>query len=160
MKKKKKKLNKKKKMFNQYMQPGLQSGMMPQQGMMGQPMMGGMMPQPMMGGMMPQPMMGGMGGMMMPQPVYQQIAVGHGIDMKEFQLIVNAVTQAYMSRQMPLSQVAANYIKMNLGGDWFVFVSDVGIEDYDFSLTTVKGGDFMAFSLDNKKFQVCRLRGF
>ena len=139
-------------MYNQYMQPGLQSGgMMPQQGMM---------PQPMMGGMMPQPMMGGMGGMMMPQPVYQQIAVGHGIDMKEFQLIVNAVTQAYMSRQMPLSNVAANYIKMNLGGDWFVFVSDVGIEDYDFSLTTVKGGDFMAFSLDNKKFQVCRLRGF
>ena len=147
-------------MYNQYMQPGLQSGgMMPQQGMMPQPMMGGMMQQPMMGGMMQQPMMGGMG-MMMPQPVYQQIAVGHGIDMKEFQLIVNAVTQAYMSRQMPLSQVAANYIKMNLGGDWFVFVSDVGIEDYDFSLTTVKGGDFMAFSLDNKKFQVCRLRGF
>ena len=147
-------------MYNQYMQPGLQSGgMMPQQGMMPQPMMGGMMPQPMMGGMMQQPMMGGMG-MMMPQPVYQQIAVGHGIDMKEFQLIVNAVTQAYMSRQMPLSQVAANYIKMNLGGDWFVFVSDVGIEDYDFSLTTVKGGDFMAFSLDKKKFQVCRLKGF
>jgi len=143
------------------MQPGLQQGgMMPQQGMMQQPMMGGMMQQPMMGGMMQQqPMMGGMG-MMMPQPVYQQIAVGHGIDMKEYQLIVNAVTQAYMSRQMPLSQVAANYIKMNLGGDWFVFVSDVGIEDYDFSLTTVKGGDFMAFSLDKKKFQVCRLKGF
>ncbi len=147
-------------MYNQYMQPGLQSGgMMPQQGMMPQPMMGGMMPQPMMGGMMQQPMMGGMG-MMMPQPVYQQIAVGHGIDMKEFQLIVNSVTQAYMSRQMPLSQVAANAIKMSLGGDWFVFVSDVGIEDYDFSLTTVKGGDFMAFSLDKKKFQVCRLKGF
>ena len=51
-------------------------------------------------------------------------------------------------------------IKMSLGGDWFVFVSDVGIEDYDFSLTTVKGGDFMAFSLDKKKFQVCRLKGF
>ncbi len=137
-------------MYNQYMQPGLQSGgMMPQQGMMPQPMMGGMMQQPMMGGM----------GMMMPQPVYQQIAVGHGIDMKEFQLIVNAVTQAYMSRQMPLSNIAANYIKSSLGGDWFVFVSDVGIEDYDFSLTTVTGGDFMAFSLDNKKFQVCRLKG-
>ena len=150
-------------MYNQYMQPGIQSGMMPQQGMM-MPQQGmmmpqqGMMPQPMMGGMMPQPMMGGM--MMTPQPVYQQIAVGHGIDMKEFQLIVNSVTQAYMSRQMPLSQVAANYIKMNLGGDWFVFISDVGIQDYDFSLTTVKGGDFMAFSLDKKKFQVCRLKGF
>ncbi len=151
-------------MYNQYMQPGFQSGgMMPQQGMM-MPQQGmmmpqpGMMTQPMMGGMMPQPMMGGM--MMTPQPVYQQIAVGHGIDMKEFQLIVNSVTQAYMSRQMPLSQVAANAIKMSLGGDWFVFVSDVGIEDYDFSLTTVKGGDFMAFSLDKKKFQVCRLKGF
>jgi hypothetical protein len=100
-----------------------------------------------------------MGGMMVNQPVYRQIAIGHGIDMKEFQLIVNSVTQAYMSRQMPLSNIAANYIKSSLGGDWFVFVSDVGIEDYDFSLTTVTGGDFMAFSLDNKKFQVCRLKG-
>ena len=100
-----------------------------------------------------------MGGMMVAQPVYQQIAIGHGINMKEYQLIVNSVTQAYMTKQMPLSNIAANYIKMSLGGDWFVFVSDVGIEDYDFSLTTVTGGDFMAFSLDNKKFQVCRLKG-
>ena len=118
------------------MQPGIQSGGM---------MQGGNMM---------------MGGMMAPQPVYRQIAVGNGINMKEFNLIVSSVTQAYLTRQMPLSNIAANYIKSSLGGDWFVFVSDVGIEDYDFSLTTVTGGDFMAFSLDNKKFQICRLRGW
>ena len=48
-------------------------------------------------------------------------------------------------------------IKQMLGGDWLVFISNVGYENFDFSMTRVKGGDFIAFSLDNKKFQVCRI---
>ena len=52
----------------------------------------------------------------------------------------------------------AESIRRAIGGDWFVFISDLGIEDFDFSLTRVKGGDFIAFSLDRKKFQVCRIR--
>ena len=45
-----------------------------------------------------------------------------------------------------------------IAGNWFVFIFDIGIEDYDFPLTRVRGGDFIAFSLDNKNFQICGSR--
>ena len=124
------------------------------QPMMGQPMMGQpMMGQPMMG----QPMMG-QPMMMMPQPIYKQVAVGAGIDMVEFNSIVQAATFAYTSKMVPLSTGVANSIKQKIGGEWFVFISPVGIKDYDFALSSVKGGDFMSFSLDNTLFQICRIR--
>ena len=63
-----------------------------------------------------------------------------------------------MANTQPMATAAAEGIKRAIGGDWFVFISDLGIEDFDFSLTKVKGGDFIAFSLDSKKFQVCRIR--
>ena len=53
---------------------------------------------------------------------------------------------------------AGESIKQSLGGDWLVFISTVGYENFDFSMTKVKGSDFMAFSFDNKKFQVCRIK--
>ena len=130
-----------------------------QQPMMGQPMMGQpMMGQPMMGQpMMGQPMMG-QPMMMMPQPIYKQVAVGAGIDMVEFNSIVQAATFAYTSKMVPLSTGVANSTKQKIGGEWFVFISPVGIKDYDFALSSVKGGDFMSFSLDNTLFQICRIR--
>ena len=92
------------------------------------------------------------------EPVYRQITVGRGINMNEFDSIVGCVKQTYMTGVQPMANAAAENIRRALGGDWFVFISDVGIEDYDFSMTRVKGGDFIAFSLDSKKFQVCRIR--
>ena len=127
--------------------------------MMGQPMMTNqmmgqqMMGQQMMGGMM-NPMMGGM---MMPQPIYKQISVGVGIDMVEFQRIVQSATQVYQMKQQPLSQYTANAIKMMLGGEWLC-VCYPTTRAYDFTLTTVKGADMMVFSLDNTLFQICRIR--
>ena len=118
--------------------------------MMGQPMMGGMMGQPMMG----QPMMGG--GMMAPAPIYKQISVGMGIDMIEFNKIVQCATTVYQSRVSPLSTHTANSIKAMLGGEWLV-VCYPATKTYDFSLSTVKAGDFMAFSLDNTLYQICRI---
>ena len=103
--------------------------------------------QPMMG----QPMM------MMPQPVYKQISIGPGIDMNEYQRIVQSATQVYQMKQRPLSQHTANAIKMMLGGDWLVVCYPVG-RTYDFSLTTVKGADIMVFSLDTTLYQVCRIK--
>ena len=126
------------------------------QPMMGQPMMGQqMMGQPMMG----QPMMGQpmMGGMMMPQPIYKQISIGPGIDMNEFNRIVQSATQVYQMKQHPLSQYTANAIKMMLGGEWLC-VCYPTTRAYDFTLTTVKGADMMVFSLDNTLFQICRIR--
>jgi hypothetical protein len=131
-----------------YGQPGMPMG---NPMMMGQPMMGaGMMGQPMMG----QPMMGG--GMMAPAPIYKQISVGMGIDMVEFNKIVQCATSVYQSRVSPLSTHTANSIKAMLGGEWLV-VCYPATKQYDFSLSTVKAGDFMAFSLDNTLFQVCRM---
>ena len=94
-----------------------------------------------------------------PEPVYKQISVGQGIDMNEYNRIVDCCKHFYMqTRGAPqTAEKAAEGIRQMLGGDWFVFISSVGYEDFDFSLTRVKGGDFMVFSLDNKKFQVCRL---
>ena len=93
------------------------------------------------------------------QPVYKQITVGQGIDMNEFNRIVDCCKQNYIrTRGAPqTAQYCAEGIKQMLGGDWLVFISNLGYENFDFSLTRVKGGDFMAFSLDNKKFQVCRV---
>ena len=92
------------------------------------------------------------------EPVYRQITIGRGIDMQEYDSIVGCIKQSYLSGVQPMANEAAENIRRTIGGDWFVFVSDAGIEDYDFSLTRVRGGDFIAFSLDNKKFQVCRIR--
>ena len=93
-----------------------------------------------------------------PQPVYKQISVGKGIDMNEFNSIVECCKQAYMSRAIPLSEHCTNAIKQRLGGDWFVFQCELNNTDFDFYLTKVKGGDYMTFSLDNRKFEVCRLK--
>ena len=93
-----------------------------------------------------------------PQPVYKQISVGQGIDMNEFNSIVECCKQCYMSRATPLSEHCTQAIKQRLGGDWFVFQCEEGKSDFDFHLTKVKGGDYMTFSLDNRKFEVCRLK--
>ena len=93
-----------------------------------------------------------------PQPVYKQISVGQGIDQNEYNQIVECCKGAYMSRATPLSEHCTQAIKQRLGGDWFVFQCEQGNSDFDFHLTKVKGGDFMTFSLDNKKFEVCRLK--
>ena len=137
-----------------YGQPGMPMGNPMMGGMMGQPMMGGMMGQPMMsGGMMGQPMMGGM---MANAPIYKQISVGMGIDMIEFNKIVQCATTVYQSRVSPLSTHTANSIKAMLGGEWLV-VCYPATKTYDFSLSTVKAADFMVFSLDNTLYQVCRI---
>ena len=95
-----------------------------------------------------------------PQPVYKQLTVGQGIDMNEFNRIVDCCKNCYMQTRggQYTAQKCGEGIKQMIGGDWLVFISNVGYENFDFSLTKVKGGDFMAFSLDNKKFQVCRIR--
>lgn len=65
--------------------------------------------------------------------------------------------QAYMSKQTPVSTIAANMIKQMLKGEWFVYACDAAKKDDDFALTVLKGGDFLSFTLDNKLFQICRL---
>ena len=63
-----------------------------------------------------------------------------------------------LNRATPLSEHCTTLIKQRLGGDWFVFQCELNNTDFDFYLTMVKGGDYMTFSLDNRKFEVCRLK--
>jgi hypothetical protein len=96
--------------------------------------------------------------MMMNQPVFKQYAVGQGIDMNEYNAITLAATKVYQMKQSPLSTNTAAAIKQQIGGEWFVFISPVNNKDYDFCISSVSGGDFMSFSLDNTLYQVCRLK--
>ena len=141
--------------------PPPQQGAYPPQPQPGYPPQQGAYPPP-QGNYPPQPQQGYPPAPGMPpygrEPVYRQITIGRGIDMREYDNIVGAIKMVYMAGRQPMATEAAEAIRRAIGGDWFVFISDVGIEDYDFSLTRVKGGDFIAFSLDSKKFQVCRIR--
>lgn len=92
------------------------------------------------------------------QPAFKQYAVGKGIDQNEYNSIIQAAKTAYTMRHNPLSGNTIKGIKGFIGGEWFVLVSPVGSNAFDFCLSCVAGGDFMSFSLDNTMFQVCRLR--
>ena len=87
------------------------------------------------------------------QPVYKQISVCQGIDMNEYNQIVEYCKQAYMSRATPLSEHCTNAIKQRLGGDWFVFQCEMGNSDFDFHLTKVKGGTIWHFLWIIKKLK-------
>ena len=141
--------------------PPPQQGAYPPQPQPGYPPQQGAYPPP-QGNYPPQPQQGYPPAPGMPpygrEPVYRQLTIGRGIDMREYDNIVGAIKVVYMAGRQPMATEAAEAIRRAIGGDWFVFISDVGIQDYDFSLTRVKGGDFIAFSLDSKKFEVCRIR--
>jgi hypothetical protein len=92
------------------------------------------------------------------QPQFKQYAVGSGIDNNEYQAITKGCTQAYINKANPLSTNSATFIKQSIGGEWFVCCSPLGNKNFDFCLSSVSGGDFMSFSLDNVLFEVCRLK--
>ena len=91
------------------------------------------------------------------QPVVREKARGYGIDPNEYQRITECAVGVYRQGARPFSTHTANAIKQMLGGDWVV-VCYPEARAYDFALTTVKGGDFMTFTVDNILFQVCRLK--
>jgi hypothetical protein len=90
------------------------------------------------------------------EPVLTQIAVGKGIDQNEYFQITNCCKQVYLSNLTPLSTNAGKAIKNKLGYEWFVICSPVNDKDYDFSITSVEGGDYLTFSLDSTLFQVIK----
>lgn len=92
------------------------------------------------------------------QPIFKQFAVGKGIDQNEYNSIIQAAKNAYKMRLNPLSGNIIKGIKGFLGGEWFVLVSPIGSNAFDFCLSCVTGGDSLSFSLDNTMFQICRLR--
>ena len=99
-------------------------------------------------------------GMQAGGPQYREIARGVGIDPRELEAIKRVSIQVYQSGVKPMAKAVSEGIKQNLGGEWFAFVNPAGDETYEFSLTRVKGTDFVSFVLDNTKFQVCRIKAY
>ena len=95
------------------------------------------------------------------QPTYKEIARGVGIDPRELDAIKRVSFQVYQSGVRPMAKDISEGIKQQLGGEWFAFVNPAGDETYEFSLTRVKGTDFVSFVLnDDTKFQVCRIKAY
>ena len=92
-----------------------------------------------------------------PQPIIREKARGFGIDANEYARITQCCAGVYQAGARPFSTEAANAIKQMLGGHWVVVCYPEN-RAYDFALTTVKGGDFMTFTVNDVLFQVCRLK--
>jgi len=91
-------------------------------------------------------------------PSFRLIGRGKGIDEKEYFDITHAANDALRAKEDPLSNGIIKRIKNSLGGEWMVFASVEGLKGYDFSLSIVTGNDFLSFTIENFRFQVCRLR--
>lgn len=93
------------------------------------------------------------------QPIIKVISQGKGINNRESNLIQSICLQAYQQTANPLIKVCADNIKSAIGGEWLVFISNEGDEDYNFSLSKCNSSDFMEFIIDRQKFQVCKVNG-
>ena len=91
-------------------------------------------------------------------PNFKLIGRGKGIDEKEYYVITHSASEALNAKEDPLSNGIIKKIKQQLGGEWMVFASVEGLKGYDFSLSIVTGNDFLSFTIQNFRFQVCRLR--
>lgn len=91
-------------------------------------------------------------------PDFKLISRGNGIDEREFFVITHASADALNRKEDPLSNGIIKRIKKDLGGEWMVFASMEGLKGYDFSLSIVQGNDFLSFTIQKFRFQVCRLR--
>ena len=89
---------------------------------------------------------------------FKLLARGTGIDEKEFYIITHSANDCLKKKLSPLSDSIINKVKKILGGEWFAFAMIEGAKGFDFSLSVVTGNDFLCFTIDNFKFQVCRLR--
>ena len=91
-------------------------------------------------------------------PNFKLISRGNGIDEREYYCITHAAADALNKKEDPLSNGIIKRIKRDLGGEWMVFASIENLKGYDFSLSIVTGNDFLSFTIQNFRFQVCRLR--
>ena len=91
-------------------------------------------------------------------PFFKLIGRGTGIDEREYGVITHAAAEALNIKEDPLSNGIIKRIKQQIGGEWMVFASVEGMSGYDFSLSIVTGNDFLSFTIQNFRFQVCRLR--
>lgn len=92
-----------------------------------------------------------------PQPVYKQFYFGSKFNERQIKVILICCKYFYimMNGGTTTAKKVAEKIKQTIGGDWLVFISNVENKQYDFCLSPSKKENLVAFSLDNKLFNVC-----
>ena len=81
------------------------------------------------------------------------------MDPRELEAIKNVAFRVFQSGVNPMAKDISEGIKQLLGGEYLTFVNPACDEIYEFSLTKVKGTDFVSFILNGTtKFQVCRIK--
>lgn len=92
-----------------------------------------------------------------PQPVYKQFFIGSKFTEGQTKVIIICCKYYYimMNGAINMAKIVAEKIKQTIGGDWLVFISNIENKKYDFCLSPSKKENLVAFSLDNKLFNVC-----
>ena len=92
-----------------------------------------------------------------PQPAYKQFFIGSKFTEGQTKVIIICCKYYYimMNGAINMAKIVAEKIKQTIGGDWLVFISNIENKKYDFCLSPSKKENLVAFSLDNKLFNVC-----
>ena len=61
----------------------------------------------------------------------------------------------HINRVKLLIEIVSKGIKPTLLGEWFIFVNPAWDGTYAFSITRIKGTDFISFVLDDIEFKGC-----
>ena len=73
-------------------------------------------------------------------------------------IIINCCKNSYIQTKGSINTAkkAAEYIKLNLGGNWLVLISSLSFKKFDYFISNAKKSDLLIFSLGNKLFNICR----
>ena len=96
------------------------------------------------------------------QPVYKMIYCGQGIGKKTYNRIVECCKNVYIRMrgrlQSLIERETREDIKETLGHEWLVYISNLGHKNYDLDMEKVSIRYFLSFSLDNKRYQIIRVK--
>ncbi len=94
---------------------------------------------------------------------YQIINHSQIIDQNETNIIKCIIQSIYSSyddkKEKKLSDEISNEIKNKLGGEWFVFVSNINKENkIKFRITMFDEQDYLIISIENSKFTIAKIK--
>ena len=93
---------------------------------------------------------------------YKIIQYSQIIDLNETNIIKCIIQSVYSSfdnkKGKKLSDEISNEIKNKLGGEWFVFVSNINKENIKFRITMFDEQDYLIISIENSIFKIAKLK--
>ena len=85
------------------------------------------------------------------------IKCGNKFNNNDIDNIIKSSCEEFKRRQNPLSKYIIQRIKNILGGDWVVFICADGLKGYDLSVSVDDENRFIAFMIDNFRFQIIKI---